>query len=78
MNINIGDGFSANINTIDQKVEIDYQNVPIESASFSSIGNFFSSIGTHIANFSLGLLIIAHVSVSQIVVKNRGMNGTSL
>jgi hypothetical protein len=41
MNINIGDGFSANINTIDQKVEIDYKNIPIESASFSSIGNFF-------------------------------------
>ncbi len=51
MNINIGDGFSANINTIDQKVEIDYKNIPIESASFSSIGNFFSSVGTHIANF---------------------------
>ncbi len=54
MNVNIGDGFSAEINTTNQTISLDLNNTPIITEpipSASSIGNFFVSIGKYIANF---------------------------
>jgi hypothetical protein len=54
MNVNIGDGFSAEINTTNQTISLDFNNTPIITEpipSASSIGNCFLSIGKYIANF---------------------------
>jgi hypothetical protein len=54
MNVNIGDGFSAEINTRNQTISLDFNNTPIITEpipSASSIGDFFLSIGKYIANF---------------------------
>ncbi len=37
MNINIGDGFSAKINTSNQTVELDYSSQPIFSESIPQV-----------------------------------------
>jgi hypothetical protein len=37
MNINVGENFSVNIDTVDQKVELGYKNQPIFSESIPQV-----------------------------------------
>jgi hypothetical protein len=55
MNINVGENFSVNIDTVDQKVELDYKNQPIFSESIPQAEqqgkNFFMNIAHTLTQF---------------------------
>ncbi len=55
MNINLGENFSVNIDTVDQKVELDYKNQPVFSESIpkaeQQTRTFFTSIAHTLTQF---------------------------